>query len=165
MLLAIDPGTTESAYVVLKDGKPITFAKVPNNELLHMLETVDYFADECVIEMIGHYGTGMPAGKEVFETCIWIGQFTHAWNTNERSKAARILRKTVAAYMCGSARAKDGNIRQAIIDRYGGPDAIGKKKTPGPLYGISGDVWQALAVAITYHEQPKSALAIETIEP
>ena len=164
MLLAIDPGTTESAYVVYDGAKPVRFGKVENLEMLAIIAECDEF-DDCCIEMIGHYGTGMPAGKEVFETCIWIGRFIEGWNLMASHDPDRILRKTVAAYVCGSARAKDGNIRQAIIDRYGGPDAIGKKKTPGPLYGISGDVWQALAVAITYHEQPKSALAIETIEP
>jgi hypothetical protein len=48
-------------------------------------------------------------------------------------------------------KAKDANIRQALIDIYGGNDkAIGNKKTPGPLYGIKGDLWAALAVAVTF---------------
>ncbi|MBV8782506.1 MAG: hypothetical protein JO353_14005, partial [Phycisphaerae bacterium] len=52
-------------------------------------------------------------------------------------------------------RAKDGNIRQALIDRFGPTKerAIGKKKSPGPLYGMSGDCWSALAVAVTYADQ------------
>jgi hypothetical protein len=41
-------------------------------------------------------------------------------------------------------RAKDANIRQALIDKLG---AVGTKKAPGPLYGISGHLWAALAVA------------------
>lgn len=28
--------------------------------------------------------------------------------------------------------------------------AIGRKASPGPLYGISRDVWSALAIAVTY---------------
>jgi len=55
----------------------------------------------------------------------------------------------VKLHLCGSARAKDTNIRQALIDRYGGSAAIGKKAAPGPLYGVSKDVWSALAVAVT----------------
>jgi len=33
---------------------------------------------------------------------------------------------------------------------YGGTRdaAVGTKKTPGPLYGVSGHAWQALAVAV-----------------
>jgi len=52
-------------------------------------------------------------------------------------------------------RAKDANIRQALIDRYGpGKDkAIGQKKTPGPLYGFKSHEWAALAVAVTWMDQ------------
>jgi hypothetical protein len=28
--------------------------------------------------------------------------------------------------------------------------AIGRKAAPGPLYGMSCDVWSALAIAVTY---------------
>jgi hypothetical protein len=62
-----------------------------------------------------------------------------------------VYRREVKTNLCGSMKAKDGNVRQALIDRFGGKEkAIGKKKTPGPLYGFSADVWQALAVAITF---------------
>jgi len=61
-------------------------------------------------------------------------------------------------HICGSARAKDQNIRQALIDRYGGKEtAIGKKQNPGPLYGIKADEWQALGLAITFLELVKEA--------
>ncbi len=57
----------------------------------------------------------------------------------------------------------DAILRQLVIDRYGGKDkAIGKgptKKTagsPGPLYKISKDMWQALALAIAYKEGARS---------
>ena len=37
-----------------------------------------------------------------------------------------------------------------LLDRFGGSSAIGLKRSPGPLYGVSKDVWSALAVAVTY---------------
>jgi hypothetical protein len=90
---------------------------------------------------------GMSVGAEVFETCVWIGRFIEAWGRTW----TKIYRKEVVTHLCGSARAKDSNVRQRIIDIYGGKDkAIGKKANPGPLYGLSGDMWQALGVAITY---------------
>ena len=58
-------------------------------------------------------------------------------------------------YLCNSMRAKDSNIRQAILDRYpttggGKCPQVGTKKEPGPLYGVSKDVWAAIGVGLTY---------------
>ena len=55
----------------------------------------------------------------------------------------------IKVHLCESARAKDGNVRQALIDRIG---AQGTKKKPGPTYGVSKDVWAALAVAVCAHD-------------
>jgi hypothetical protein len=100
------------------------------------------------IEMIASYG--MPVGAEVFDTCVWIGRFTQAWP----AATVPIFRKDVKMHLCGQTKAKDKNVRQALIDRFGpGKDkAIGKKAKPGPLYGYSGDLWAALAVAVTYYD-------------
>lgn len=101
--------------------------------------------DALAIEMIASYG--MPVGREVFETCVWIGRFIEAWG----GPYTLVYRKDVKLHLCGQPRAKDSNIRQALIDRYGGKDrAVGKKATPGPLYGVSADVWSALAIAVTF---------------
>jgi hypothetical protein len=59
-------------------------------------------------------------------------------------------RRVVKLALCGDSRAKDANIRQALIDRFGGSAAVGRKAAPGPLYGIHRDVWSALAIAVTY---------------
>jgi hypothetical protein len=146
-LLAIDPGNTESAYVILDGSRLIEFAKVENDVLLARLPFFRDAANELAIEMIASYG--MAVGREVFETCVWIGRFIQAWDR----PFTRVYRKDVKLHLCGQPRAKDGNIRQALIDKYGGKEAaIGKKKTPGPLYGVSADVWAALAVAVTHSE-------------
>lgn len=144
--LAIDPGTTESGWVLLgADGVPLEFGKTANEELLE--DVIHSRAGELVIEMVASYG--MPVGAEVFETCVWIGRFLQAHGGRGRL----IYRRDVKLHMCGVTRAKDGNIRQAVIDRFGGKDkAIGKKAAPGPCYGMAGDVWQALALALTARE-------------
>lgn len=95
--------------------------------------------------MIASYG--MAVGAEVFETCVWIGRFMQA---HPDLNMHRIKRGDVKMHLCHSMRAKDANIRQALIDRLGAP---GTKKNPGKTYGVSGDVWAALAVAVTYHDQ------------
>lgn len=148
MILAIDPGTTESAYVAY-DGVPVNFGKVPNHWLLDHINQIRS-AESLAIEMVASYG--MPVGAEVFETCVWIGRFIQAWRGNNEPEL--VYRREVKLHLCGQARAKDGNVRQALIDRFGGKDkAIGRKASAGPLYGISGDTWQALALAVTYSDQ------------
>ncbi len=145
MILAIDPGNEESAYVLYDGATLVEFGKVENQTLLERLPFYRATADHMAIEMIASYG--MPVGREVFDTCVWIGRYIQAWDAS----FTRVYRKDVKLHLCGQPRAKDGNIRQALIDRYGGKDkAIGKKAAPGPLYGCSADVWAALAVAVTY---------------
>ena len=112
-LLAIDPGNIDSAYVILEipSLKPLAFGKVNNNVLLEKARNTK----DCVvaIEMIASYG--MAVGKEVFDTCVFIGQL---WEAMKDLTKIKIYRKEVKINLCGSMKAKDGNIRLALIDRF-----------------------------------------------
>ena len=57
-------------------------------------------------------------------------------------------------------RAKDSNIRQALIDRFG---VVGTKKNPGWFYGVSKDVWAAIAVGVTYHDKAEEERRLKLI--
>lgn len=150
-LLAIDPGPAESAWVLMApDGTIVERAKEPNRAVRARLGDmgrgfiVAPRVDFVAIEMIASYG--MAVGREVFETCLWIGRFAelcHAVPTR------LVYRSEVKSHLCHSQKAKDANIRQALIDKLG---PVGTKKAPGPCYGIAGDVWSALAVAVTARE-------------
>ena len=75
-ILAIDPGNTESAYVVWDGKEIICFAKESNAIIKDLLSNKWAYAstyDLCAIEMVASYG--MPVGATVFETCVWIGRF------------------------------------------------------------------------------------------
>lgn len=139
-ILAIDPGTTESGFVVFDSGT-VVHADFVSNEQLRTLLRENLFGGHqlTAIEMIASYG--MAVGRETFETCVWIGRFI------ERSVAPvrLVYRREAKLHLCGSPRAKDGNVRQALIDRFGAP---GTKKNKGATYGIKGHLWQALAVAV-----------------
>lgn len=153
-ILAIDPGPKESAFIWMIAGKPSSFGIEPNAEVIKRV--AGYGPERSLtlaIEWIANMG--MPAvGAEVFDTCRWVGRFQQAWGDD--ASLLLIKRVEVKMHLCGSMRAKDPNIRQAIIDLYGGKDAaIGRKKTPGPLYGVSSHVWSALAVALTAAEKLK----------
>lgn len=145
-VLAIDPGPERSAYVLYDGTRVCQFAKCPNEE---MLSVVACHSGVLVIEQIA--SMGMAVGAEVFETVFWSGRFVERWNGH---KWDRVKRHQVKMHLCGNMRAKDANIRQALLDKFGpGKEkAIGRKAAPGPLYGLSGDCWSALAVAVTYCE-------------
>jgi len=145
MILAIDPGPVESAYVVLDrmNLKPLEFKKIDNEILLAVID--DWNVEHFALEAVASYG--MAVGKEVFETVFWAGRF---WQkASNPSYKQLIYRKDEKMNLCGSMRAKDSNIRQALIDRFG---VVGTKAQKGWFYGFKSDIWSAYAVAITYHD-------------
>lgn len=157
LIIAIDPGCTESGYVVVRhDGNEITQVvdkgKVENKEIYSVMN--QYLAYDLAIEMVACYG--MPVGAEVFDTCVWIGQFLREANTRKLARKIKLIyRKEEKLNLCGTPAAKDANIVQAMIDRYayGQPNkGKGTKKQPGFFYGFAKDVWQAMAVAVTYFD-------------
>lgn len=165
-ILAIDAGSTESGYAIIEmpDFKLLEFGKVDNEELVDCLnlyrcdgwwdlgENNGGF-DKVALEMVACYG--MPVGKDVFETCVWIGRFAEALRGEDISFVYRIDEKMA---LCGSVKAKDSNIRQALIDRYAKFDfknGKGVKKNPDTFYGVSKDAWQAIAVGVTYWEMQR----------
>lgn len=149
-VLGIDPGTTQSAFVVVNidDYRILDKGKVDNAKMLEIVKTGYY--DEMCIEGIASYG--MAVGAEVFTTCIYIGRFMQIAIDREITPEL-IYRKDVKMNLCGSTKAKDGNIRQALVDRFG---EVGTKKSPGWFYGVSKDTWSAYAVATTYIDKRKS---------
>lgn len=153
-VIAVDPGFEKSA-VVEYDGQRIVGMWLEENEdIMRFLQhrALDQDSKPLVIEQIQSYG--MAVGATVFETVFWSGRFAQAWERG-MNQFYRLPRREVKLHLCGQARAKDANIRQALIDRFGpGKEAaIGRKATPGPLYGVKSDLWAALAVAVTWADQ------------
>lgn len=148
MIIAIDPGNIKSAYCVLREDYSIVeFGKVTNEELLEHIRTRGFKYNPLVIEMIASYG--MAVGKEVFETCVWIGRFIECYG----GRYELVYRKDEKMNLCGSMRAKDSNIRMALIDRFAKFDfknGKGTKKNQDTFYGFAADMWSAMAVGVTY---------------
>lgn len=158
-IFAIDPGTTESGFALVEhDGGEIVRVldkgKMPNDALLALLP---YRMGDCeiVCEMVASYG--MPVGREVFETCVWIGRFLQAAGVLPAEQAKKLVyRKEEKLTICHSTRANDASITQALVDRYAYGQlnrGKGTKKQPGFFYGFAKDAWQAFAVAVTWLER------------
>ena len=152
-VLAIDPGNTESGWCILHDYAPIAFGKNENHEVLGVMGRHIFDYDKVVIEMVASYG--MAVGKTVFDTCRWIGRFEQrcaAFDFKDVDPCF-VTRKEYVTELCGSARAKDSNVTQYLIDRFA-PDTPnrgkGTKKNPGWFYGFASDVWQAYGLGVYY---------------
>jgi len=138
-ITAIDPGTHESAIITF-DGSSVTDAAIlKNDELLSLVR--NQIGTGYAIEMIASYG--MPVGREVFETCLLIGRLQEAIHKC-LGTSRLVYRRDIKIWLCGTSRAKDANVTQALKDKYGVP---GTKANPGMLYGIKSHLWSALAVA------------------
>jgi hypothetical protein len=146
-VLAIDPGNFESAFCFLRgDRKIVDFGKHANEWMLRYFLNMVKEAprpSRVVCEMVASYG--MAVGASVFDTCIFIGRLQEI-AVRSGQWWEQVTRLEVKLHVCKSPAANDSNIRTALIDLYGAP---GTKKSPGPTYGISKDVWAALALAET----------------
>ncbi len=143
LIVAIDPGPEKSAWIVADArcgcinkilGKGIHANRaVMSNINSHMNGEPPIVG----IEMVACYG--MTPGASVFETCVEIGRFIEQL----KCEPLRVYRKDVKMHLCQSMRAKDKNIRRALIDKYGEPGTV---KNKGMLYGISTHLWAALGI-------------------
>ena len=149
VIFAIDPGPIESGWCLL-NGTDILCGK-SRNEAIPIHHLWGQIGSIVAIERVASFG--MPVGAEVFETCFWSGRFYAKAEEFHVKDIYRPTRKDIVLHICNSPRANDATVRQALIDRWGAP---GKKSAPGPTFGISGDMWAALAVA-TY--------VLDTVQP
>ena len=143
IILGIDPGPKEHAFVWW-DADERRVIDLQTRPSFESLQTGEHFRMLCKVktvacEWIESYG--MAVGQEVFRTVAGIGWLAGTIGTEVRL----VPRKSVKMHLCNSMRAKDANIRQALIDRFG---VVGTKKAPGPLLGVSSHYWAALAVAV-----------------
>lgn len=153
MILAIDPGSARSGYVLYDANERLVVdrGKDDNAELLSSLYDERAFADatHLAIEMAESFGSKV--WDQVFKAVLWTGRFVEAWCAARHRNYTLVYRRDVKLHVAGSPRAKDGQIRQCLLERWGGKSvAVGKKSAPGPLHGVTADAWAALAIAVTF---------------
>jgi len=156
-VLAIDPGSSKSAYVVydIENKSLVTFGIDENEVLIKRVKKLHSFVPFMLVEQVKNYG--MLIGDTLLMTVFWSGRFVESWGGDAFSL---IPRKTIVTSLCGNARAKDKNVRRAILDRFstasrggfGKEPALGNKSHPGPIYGVSKDVFSALALALYWED-------------
>ena len=164
-VFAIDPGNEQSAWCIMNDQyELVEFGKDSNNLVMKKLKDkldiyikFDPYIDYVVLERVASYG--MPVGREVFETCEWIGRY--AQEAEKITFVDYIYRRDEKLYLCFDSKAKDANIRAALIERFAKHDfknGRGTKANPDFFYGVKADIWAAIAVAVTYLDMQKEKL-------
>ncbi|MFN8631166.1 MAG: hypothetical protein U0838_12880 [Chloroflexota bacterium] len=153
-MLAIDPGSLQSGWILLDNERVVASGVTLNPELLRTLVLSDHAYQILVCEFMSP--RGLPTSREDMETIWWAGRFAQAAQPRE---SWRVTRDDVKLHLCGRrSKVTDANVRQALIDRYGGiggkAAAIGTKAAPGPLHGVSTHAWAALAVGLTWLDRP-----------
>ena len=114
IVIGVDPGPTQSAFVVW-DGELVMQHEIcPNKELRDYLEDWAAFGCLCdinkipsaiVFEQVESFG--MAVGRDVFETVFETGRMFQV----VKFLAWRMPRREVKMHLCHSMRAKDSNIQ------------------------------------------------------
>jgi hypothetical protein len=148
-IIGIDTGSEQSGFVVYnpQTNSLCDKYKMENNMLLDHLGMFGVDQHILAIEMVACYG--MPVGKNIFDTALWIGRTVQHW-VSMKGKFCLVYRMQYKMHFTGNSRAKDSNIRQALIDRFGDK---GTKEAQGFFYGISADMWSASAIALFTYDK------------
>lgn len=148
LVFGIDPGPEEHAIVVWDPAlrrviRSHNYSTVETQALLSRA-----VSDEDVVACEWIESFGMAVGQPVFRTVFEIGRICCSV-----SGVRLVPRQEIKLHLCRDSRAKDTNVRTALIDSIG---IVGTKKNPGPLHGISSHLWSALAVAVYAGDVPEA---------
>jgi hypothetical protein len=163
-----DPATGEEKQV----------GKDKNEDVLEKVNLFNDWYDDgmVVVEMVASYG--MPVGKEVFETVFWLGRFCQEARAFERVYRKDIIRHINRSTKGKDPTIRQALMD---MNRFGGMECVsiggvkcpkckgkawvgrnhdpcpecaesGWKHPPGPLNGVTRDMWAAVAVAVFYQD-------------
>jgi hypothetical protein len=152
IVLAIDPGPTSSGIVLYDHGERAVLDSMKaasEAEVLHWIES----KEPCVVavERVQSYGI---AGGSLLQTAEVGGGFRRRSLDLSLRFEWRYRREILKSLDITGKGSRDSLVRNRLIEIFGGTKeaAIGKKASPGPLYGVSSHAWQALAVAVVVAE-------------
>ena len=169
LILGIDPGPVTSG-VVLYDpvqGKVVeAWAKMLTEKALRVTRFRRLLTDRgfvweldrvhLAMETIVSYGARI--GMETIANIELIGRIKEAWS-REDANATYLSRPDILGHLTGRRNAKEADCADRLKEMHGGLNAVGTKKNPGPLYGVTSHAWSALAVAVVASDLLRKAQA------
>ena len=191
-IIAIDPGSETSGLVHMAIDKRELYGlkllhtdgKMPNDDVLKYIK--DNADGTCWVPMETPRCSGMPMAGQTMHVLIFIGRICQMIETEFNDKTCgpsvdwtMVYRPDVKINMCGSMRAKDANVNQALRDRFGGDQSpvkceickgrkmVGRGKlrqncedcegtgldvVAGPIFGVKSHALAALGVLCWFHD-------------
>jgi hypothetical protein len=153
--LGIDPGPTTHGAVLYDDveRRVVWSSKAATRTELFYLVDSDA-PDLVVIERpaaMGAIGSGVVG--HMLDTSWTAGRLAE-WLTNH-APVHTMTRREVLRHLgvLAGKGAADSRVRAACIADHetpGGKPAVGRKGSPGPLYGVSSHAWQALGLVLAF---------------
>ena len=152
VLIGIDPGPTTSGLVVYQleaDGSGRVIRSQKDATLGDLRGVLDLVQGAEVVFERTQAG---PPSTSVVKTTEVVGRLMEACEARGLPWTAYYRRQVLQALGCARQGNKDALVRAACIELHGGHKqaAIGKKASPGPLYGVSSHAWQALGVVCAH---------------
>lgn len=162
IVLGIDPGPEKSGVVIYdSEAKRVLWsdAAASTYDVLRALEPWCFaklcahgWADAVVIEQVESYGI---PGNSLLLTAEVSGRFRQRAMDSFELAPVLMPRREVKRVLGIVGGGADGQVREAMLARHGGTKkaAQGRKKAPGPLYGLSSHAWQALGLVVAWMER------------
>lgn len=154
IVVGIDPGTDFCGVAKYSSVRREVLLAESRWPVATLIDQVEEWADShlvtyLAIERVQSYGI---AGGTLLRTSEVVGRLWQAWATSNGGADPELLyrREVLKALDVTGKGNRDSLVRQRMIEMHGGTRAAacGKKAAPGPLYGVAGHAWQALAVAV-----------------
>lgn len=150
VILAFDPGPSACGVVlydadnrrVLEAHKAMPVGGACGRAHYHSSEPL-----LVAIERVQSYGI---SGASLLRTSEVVGRLWQSAIVADVPVQLVYRREVLRALDVTGKGNRDSLVRQRLIEMHGGERraAVGTKKAPGPLYGVSGHAWAALAVAV-----------------
>lgn len=149
IIFAIDPGSTESGWVVFDTQKRevLHSGNHENERVKQLMHSLGKTGSASLLLCERPELIGQQIWHQILDTCMWVGKFTESWNGEHILYKRNDVKRTLLGRI--NVPNSDGAVRQYCLNHFGEP---GTKKNPGPTYGVTKHAWQALGLVATWEE-------------
>lgn len=157
-IVAIDPGPKTSGIVRWRPSELRVVQSSSQYDTKAMLEGLRTGSLECYRLLVEDMQPMGVVGRDVIDNAKLVGRIEEI--LEERGKQFRLVRRSwVKITLCGSSRAKDPHLTRVVKDMVREMHGLDDDRQlrgrvsktvnePGPLYGVSGHAWAALALVM-----------------